>query len=316
MILQASKFNFFPETIRAYVLDLLSKSLYAVIYNTTFVVNLMLTMGVVSPFAIIQLARHNLPASDLFQAILIMFVTTYCYNVVYIINDFIDRRKDAALNIPKFTAYHRIGKYYLYAVTSCFTGIILYFYQLVPVLIVPVSLYVLTLSALSLVHSQLQSSKLVTIFLERFAKFFAPLVMVYLGTGNETILPMIMATLLLFPLSHTMDYAYRGYISERLDRMSSIRFVVYSSYYCAVLVAFILAYTHQLHGFDITASLTFIIVYGVTSISSDVIATKLPLRFLDNRYVPHVANEKRRLLAYGFIQVIILIIGGIYANYH
>ncbi len=297
------------------VSKILRQLYFALGYNTTFPVNVMLTLGVLSPYVLFQANRHDLSVVEFSAAVVITLLSTYCYNLIYIVNDYIDHDKDILLRTPKQSALQVLGQHYLFIVLSCFAAIIGAASLLWPSLLMPLVGYSLALAGLSSLHSKFQNIKLLTIFIERFTKFCAPLWLILIVTGSDDARMMFAGALLIYPFGYTMDYAYRGYIRDRLKLHQSIRFIIYAIY--GITVAGLFALDNSQNGIPLALSplASFIGIYTAASLLSAVIAARLPFNFLDSNYSPHVAWEKRRLLAYGLVQTTLLVIGGIYAIY-
>lgn len=292
---------------------LLRKLYFAFGYNTTFPVNIMLTLGVISPYVLFQAARQDFSGLSWVATVGITLLAAYCYNLIYIVNDYIDHDKDILLRTPKQSAMHVLGKHYLPIVLGCFAAVIGVASLLSPSLFFPLVGYCLVLCGLSLLHSNFQSTKLLTVFLERFVKFCAPLWLVLIVTNSDDVQMMFAGALLIYPLGYTLDYAYRGYIRDRLSLNQSVRFIVYAAYYGVLSGLLMLDRVQDNVPLKLDPMLTFIGLFAATSLVSGIIANYLPFRFLDATYAPRVALEKRRLLTYGLIQTILLGIGGIYA---
>lgn len=292
---------------------LLRKIYFSLAYNTTFPVNLMLTLGAISPLILFQAVQHDLTMAEFLSAVSVTFLATYCYNLIYIVNDYIDHDKDMLLSTPKQSALQVLGENYLQIVLGTFVVVIGVASLLVPGLLVPLICYSLALAGLSVLHSNFQNIKLVSIFIERFAKFCAPLWLVLIITGNDDVGLMLAGALIVYPLSYTQDYAYRGYIRDRLKLAQSLRFLVYAVYFALVIGLLNIDAVQERAPLTLNAFAAFIGIYAAGCLIAEAVARFYPFRFLDANYNSHVAWEKRRLLAFGLVQAAILACGAVYA---
>ena len=125
---------------------------------------------------------------------------------------------------------------------------------------------------------------------------------------------MVAGAVLAYPLGFTFDYALKGYLRERLELPVAWRWGLYAGYWplaAAVLVGLAGGLTAA------ATALPAVGVYELVYFSVVVLAYGLGrvwrLGLLDSRYTPVVATEKRRLLSYGLIQVVIVGMGVMYA---
>lgn len=294
----------------------LRKLYFAIGYNTTFPVNAMLALGSMSPY-VVYLAWHGtLTWASYVAAFGITLISAYFYNLIYIVNDVIDRRKDERLNIPKQTARHVLGEHYLGWLVAAYAAVILIAGLAWPHLALPLAAYGLVLMAISVVHSHAGKYKTLTIFVERWAKFCAPFFLVYAAVGGAPVRIMLIGAMAVYPLGFTLDYAYAGYLRDRLKLGGWWRWLLYGLYWLAVLALVQSDPDHDEILFSLRELYVYIIIYFTTVTLTNILAASVPFRFLDGRYPAKVAGEKRRLLTYGLIQLMIALLGAVYATVH
>ncbi len=293
---------------------------FAVAYNTTVGVNMLLALGAIAPYVVLRLATDGISPGGVALAISLTLLVTYCYTLVYVVNDYLDCDKDLMLGIPKHTARHVLGRHYLLATLGCFTAILgvslLIWPQLAPLLIG----YCALLACLSVLHSRLQTAKGLTLFAERLLKFVMPLVAVYAATGKTMLAPYIIAALIIFPWSFMAHYGYKGYFRDRLGQPDYLRFIIYIGYYSLLAICLGAGIDYLLDSDQsavllvnyILPAMEYIFVYTVFAWLSLWLAAHLPLRALDKSYPKSVATEKRWLVTYGLVQTSALLLGGIY----
>lgn len=292
----------------------LKQAMFAFSYNTTSLVNMMMTIGVLAPYVIIGAVLGEITGFEVLEATAITLLATYCYLLVYVVNDYLDRKKDAADGSRKVTANHLFGKWSLVIVLSVFAAIIAGTEILWPRLQIYTPLYCIGLVVLSYIHSVSKRTKLLTVFLERLAKFIVPLVFIQHGIGGHVLEPVIVAALVMFPFSFMFDYTFLGYLRDRLKLDPRWRYAMYGVYY--VLLGFGLAITNEFAviSYGLTIVIAYICIYLGLNAVSDLLAYLLPLGRIDRRYEPVVAHEKRRLIAYALVQAVAIIVGGLYVG--
>jgi hypothetical protein len=179
-----------------------------------------------------------------------------------------------------------------------------------PRLALPLLGYCAVLAGLSVIHSFFSKAKFITIVLERWVKFASPLWLIWLLTGDPAAADLLIGAFIVFPFGYTHDYAYRGYLRERLGLPENRRFLVYGAYYLILTIWFALG--HAPLPFALGPTLSFIAVYAGLAALSRFLAPRLPMAPIDRSYNAHVAGEKRRLLTYGMVQLAVIILGGLY----
>ncbi len=284
---------------------------FAVAYNTTFPVNLMLALGSMSPYLVILMLQGETRLRAYIAPVVITLISAYFYNIIYIVNDIIDRRKDSLLKIPKQTARHVLGNGYLYYLAASYLvlmiGISLIWHRLFLSLLG----YSVLLAVLSAMHSHAGRGKVITVFIERFAKFCSPFAFMLLALHKPELQMMLVGSLCAYPLGFTFDYAYKGYLRDRLGRRGHARYWLYAAYWTLVaLVVGIIFSRLTINGWLFGG---YLLIYFSTIALTNLLTYILPLGFLDNRYLARVVHEKRRLLTYGLIQLGLIIAALMYA---
>jgi hypothetical protein len=293
----------------------LRRAFFAVCYNTTFIANALFAAGSTTPYLVqAGLTRSLTPvlASKLVAAVLL---STYSYSLVYIVNDFIDRRKDERLGIPKQTARHVLGDQYLWWLGFGYAVVLAAVFAAWRQLAIALVAYAAGLMLLSVAHSNARRLKLFTIFIERWAKFCSPLILLCVAGGTAEAGAMLAGAIIAYPLSFKSDYALKGYLQGRLKLSAAWRWGLYAAYWPLAAGALVgLAGGWKAAAAALPTVGTYEIIYFSIVVLTYCLARVWRLGFLDHRYTPVVATEKRQLLSYGLIQVIIVGMGAIYAG--
>jgi hypothetical protein len=292
----------------------LRRAFFTACYNTTFIANVLFAAGSTTPYLVYAGLTGRLTLVLVAKVATAVLVSTYSYNLIYIVNDFIDRRKDHRLGIPKQTARHVLGDQYLwwlgfgYAVV--FAAVLAAWRQLAVALVA----YAVGLMLLSMVHSKARRLKLFTIFIERWAKFCSPLILLCVAGSGSEVGAMLAGAVIAYPLSFMADYALRGYLEGRLKLPSAWRWYLYMVYWpLAALALVCLAGGWKATDAALQTVMDYEVIYFGIIVLTYGVARVWHIGFLDRRYTAVVATEKRQLLSYGLIQVIIIGVGAIYA---
>jgi hypothetical protein len=294
--------------------SLARKAYFAVAYNTMFPVNAKVALGSVTPYLAVLWAAHQLSWATLIPAVVITAVSAYFYGLIYIVNDLIDRRKDQRLSIPKLNARHVLGEGYLAKLAAGYVLVTALCSLAWPRLGWPLTGYGVALMALSAVHSYAGKWKALTIFVERWAKFCSPLALLAVATAAPQAVAALVAAMLVYPLGFTLDYAYQGYLRDRLKMSSQARFGLYGAYWALVAGTVTAVVPAGAVVSALPVAGLYALVYFLTVSFSNRLAEALPLGFLDAHYEVPVALEKRRYVAYGLVQLSIIAMGVAYAG--
>ena len=92
----------------------LRRAFFAACYNTTFIANTMFAVGSTTPYLVHAGLTGSLTPMLTGKVVVAVLLSAYFYTLIYIVNDFIDRRKDERMAIPKQTARHVLGRRYLW----------------------------------------------------------------------------------------------------------------------------------------------------------------------------------------------------------
>ena len=292
----------------------LRRSFFAVFYNTTFIANALFAAGSSTPYLVHAGFAGSLTLALVGIVVAAVLLSTYSYSLIYIVNDFIDRSKDERLEIPKQTARHVLGDRYLWWMGFGYVLVLAAVFTVWRQLAVALAAYAASLMVLSVAHSKARQLKLFTIFIERWAKFCSPLILLCAAGSGHGVGAMLAGAVIAYPFGFMSDYALSGYLQGRLKLPIAWRWVLYSAYWPLAAVALVglaggwnaaAAALPNVGAYEIIYFSIVALTYGL--------AQAWHLGFLDRRYTPVVATEKRQLLIYGMIQVIIIGIGVIYA---
>lgn len=293
----------------------LRRAFFAVCYNTTFIANGLFAAGSTAPYVVYAGLTGNLTLVLAGKMVAAVLLSTYSYSLIYIVNDFIDRRKDERLGIPKQTARHVLGDQYLWWVGLGYAVVSSLAFFSWRQLFFPLAAYAAGLVLLSVSHSNAGRLKLFTIFIERWAKFCAPLILLCVAGSGAGVGAMLAGAVIAYPLSFTADYALKGYLQGRLKLPAAWRWGLYAAYWPLALGALVgLAGGWKAVPAALSAVGAYEVIYFSIIVLTYILARVLRLGFLGSRYTPVVAAEKRQLLSYGLIQVIIIGVGAIYAG--
>ena len=286
----------------------LRKLYFAVAYNTALPINAMVALGSITPYLFYLMITGQLTASRYVVTVIITLLSAFSYGLIYVVNDYIDRRKDVLQAIPKQSARHVLGRYYLLEVAVVHLTLITVGSLVWSQLLLPLISYDILLIVMSVVHSYAGKAKALTIFVERFCKFCAAYGLIYLVTLDPVVKVMMLSALIVYPLGFTLDYAYRGYLRDRLKINTRWRFGLYACYWTIVAIIAVIFQTRVVA----IPVLTYVVTYYALIVFTAGLARVLPYNFLNGRYNDHVAGEKRRLLTYGGLQLVVVLLGGLY----
>ena len=277
-------------------------------YNTTFPVNAIIALGGVLPYMLYLIAVGDLSPTRYLGMLLITLFSAYAYTLIYIVNDIVDRHKDRLLSIPKQSARHVVGSNYIgYAALTYLTVVLIIELSYRP-LFWPAVGYSLLLIGLSLVHSYSKRTKVLTIFIERFLKFISPLGLIAFTYGGTMLTTALVAAAFIYPMGFTLDYAFSGYLRERIKKSPLWRYPIYGLYWLMLAIVVLSSpIVLRWSGFAL-----YIVIYFALTAAANTIAKSLSLHGLQHRYEAHVALEKSRLIGYAGLMAIIVILGGIY----
>ena len=291
----------------------LQRSFFAVFYNTTFIANALFAAGGSAPYLVHAGLAGSLTLALVGKVVAAVLLSTYSYGLIYIVNDIIDRSKDERLEIPKQTARHVLGDRYLWWTGVGYVLIFAAVFAVWRQLAVALAAYAASLMVLSVAHSKARRFKLFTIFMERWAKFCSPLILLCAAGSGGGVGPMLAGAVIAYPFGFMSDYALRGYLRGRLKSPIAWRWVLYLAYWPLAAVALVgLAGGWKAAAAALPTVGAYEIIYFSIVALTYSLARVWHLGFLDRRYTPVVAAEKRQLLVYGMIQFIIIGIGGIY----
>ena len=292
----------------------LRRAFFVVCYNTTFIANALFALGSATPYLVHAGLTSRLSPVLAGKVVAAVFLSTYSYSLIYIVNDFIDRRKDERLGIPKQTARHVLGDWYLWWLGCGYAVVFAAVFAVWRQVTVALAAYAAGLILLSVAHSNAGRLKLLTIFIERWAKFCSPLLLLCVSGSGAEVGAMLAGAVIAYPLGFMSDYALKGYLQGRLKLSASWRWGLYATYWPLAAGALV----GLAGGWKAAeAALPAVGEYELTYVSIVALTYGLArvwrLGFLDRRYTPTVMTEKRQLLSYGLIQVIIIGMGAIYA---
>jgi hypothetical protein len=293
----------------------LRRAFFTVCYNTTFIANALFAVGSTTPYLVHAALTGSLTPLLVGKVVAVVLLSTYCYSLVYIVNDFIDRRKDERLGIPKQTARHVLGDQYLWWLGFGYAVVLAAVFAAWLQLAVALVAYAAGLMLLSVAHSNARRLKLFTIFIERWAKFCAPLILLCAAGSGAGAGAMVAGAVIAYPLSFTADYALKGYLQGRLKLSPAWRWGLYAAYWPLAAGALVgLAGDWKAAVGALPAVGAYEVIYFSVIVLTYGLARVWRLGFLDRRYPPVVATEKRQLLSYGLILVLIIGVGAIYAG--
>lgn len=285
---------------------------YAVGYNVQLPVNLIYAFGSLSPYIVYAAATNGLGAiPHLATLALIVAVTTYCYVPTYIINDWFDQAKDKAKGIRKT---HAAGLYGWAAASMAYltviTAAIVFIWWINTQLAVSLLVYLAAICALALVHTLVHRTKVITIFIQRFFKFCAPWIMIYIAMPHGVTQLFLVGALAVYPTSFMMDHAYKGYFRDRLKISPKLRLWVYAGYWLMVLAVVKLLFEPAWHVVDgqvlKSVALYVCFYYGLVAtarlLSDYFIAGSARLRTQG-----HHNYERSNIMAYGLVQLAVLV---------
>jgi len=285
---------------------------FGIAYNTMLPVNLMLALGSMTPYLVFLALHGQLTFGAWAAGVTMTVVSAYFYQLIYIVNDLFDRKKDERLAIPKQTARHVNGEGYLTGLAISYVAVVTAASLVWHNLLGPLVGYGLSLMALSVVHSKAGKLKWLTIFTERWAKFCSPLALTYLATGTSTAKFMLAGALVVYPLGFTLDYAYHGYLRDRLHMRSYARWWLYAVYWLLAGAGILAAG----RGSDTAAALAafdlYLMIYFLAVTLAYILADAIKFGFLNEHYPVRVAAEKRLILTYGLMQLMMVVAGAVY----
>jgi hypothetical protein len=286
----------------------LRRAFFSICYNTTFVANALFAAGSTTPFLLYAGFHGRLSPLLVTKAAAAVLFSTYAYSLIYIVNDFVDRSKDERLGIPKQTARHVLGDRYLWWLALGYVVALAAIVAIWQPAGISWVAYAAGLIVLSLAHSKARGLKLLTIFVERWAKFCAPLILLWAAGGGPEAGPMLAGAAIAYPLGFMADYALKGYLQERLKLPGGWRWRMYLVYWLLAAASLVsLAGGWKSAAADLPAVGMYELIYFGIVILTYVVARVWRLGFLDHRYNPVVATEKRKLLSYGLIQGLIIV---------
>lgn len=293
----------------------LRRVFFAVCYNTTFIANALFAAGSTAPYLVHAGLTGSLTLLLVGKIVAAVLLSTYAYSLIYIVNDFIDRAKDERLGTPKLTARHVLGEQYLWWLGFGYAVVLAAVFVVWRPLVVALVAYAAGLLLLSVAHSTAGRLKLLTIFIERWAKFCAPLILLC-ATGSGAAAGAILAgAVIAYPLSFMSDYALKGYLQGRLSLPTAWRWGLYAAYWplaAGVLVGLAGGWKPAVSALPPVGA--YELIYFSVIVLTYGLARVWRLGFLDRRYPPVVATEKRQLLSYGLVLLIIIGLGAIYAG--
>jgi 4-hydroxybenzoate polyprenyltransferase len=286
----------------------LRRVFFSVCYNTTFIANALFAVGATTPFLVYAAVTGTVSAALVVKTLAAVLLSTGAYSLIYIVNDFIDRAKDERLGIPKQTARHVLGERYLWWLALVYGVAVAVSLALWWQLGVAWVAYAAGMTVLSLAHSKARRLKLLTVFVERWAKFCAPLILLCAAGGGPGTGPMLAGAVIAYPLGFMADYSLKGYMEGRLALTAAWRWYVYAAYWlvAAVTLVSVAGGWTQVAADGPKVGVYELFYFGVMALTY-AIARVWRLGFLDDRYPPVVAREKRQLLSYGLIQVLVII---------
>lgn len=191
-----------------HLIKLVWKILLAIAYNTnTLIVNPRIYLEFLIPFLIIKEELSLL-------IILAYIVSLYIYNIVYMINDYIDYGSDIILRRQKRSFTHVFEKNFaipmISAIIVIFFGVLLFGYHLIPIIII--------MAFLAYLHSKYYSLKPITILILRFFRISLPsLILLRIQPSFKDLL---LYSLSVFPIYNIKSYI--GYL--RLKGLNQTKF--------------------------------------------------------------------------------------------
>lgn len=218
------------------LLRLLRNAYLILFYNTDFALNVSAGMSWFIAFFLWLIYNKQLSPELLLLSISYVFVASFLYITVYVINDIIDYRKDVQNQIYKASALSILGlrKYYLLYI-SCliiFFGVVAVYF---PKWIAPVSVASIALALLSLIHSTIAKVKPVTIFLERAVRHIGPVWALAFASNFSvpSINQFLLAVCLFYPILTSPSFSFYLIEKQKMTKreMINTQIVVYCAYY-------------------------------------------------------------------------------------
>ena len=286
----------------------LRRAFFSACYNTTFIANALFAAGSTTPFLLYAGFHGTLGPLLVIKALAVVLLTTYAYSLIYIVNDIIDRRKDERLEIPKQTARQVLGERYLWWLALGYAAAVAVVFALWRQAGIPWLAYSAGLVVLSLAHSTARRLRLLTIVVERWAKLCSPLIALCVAGVRPGATTMLAGAVIAFPLGFMSDYALKGYLEERLKLPGAWRWRIYLAYWllAAVSLVSLAGGWHPAAAASPSVGLYELIYFSMVVLTY-LVARVWRLGFLDRRYDPVVAREKRQLLSYGLIQGLVIV---------
>lgn len=218
------------------LLRLLRNAYLILFYNTDFALNVSAGMSWFIPFFLWLIYTEQLSPEFLFPSITFVFVSSFLYVTVYVINDVIDYRKDIGNQVYKASALSMLSlrKYYLLYISYLviFFGVMAVSF---PKWIAPVSVVIVALAPLSLIHSTIAKVKPVTIFLERAVRHIGPVWALAFASNFSvpSINQFLLAVCLFYPILTSPSFSFYLIEKQKMTKLEMIntQIVVYCAYY-------------------------------------------------------------------------------------
>jgi hypothetical protein len=289
------------------------KLYYGAAYNIQFPINLSYAFGSLTPYLFLVGSHGGAGMRHMITAATITILTTYSYTPTYVLNDWIDRHKDSRLGIPKFTARHTIGMAWFLGLFAALYSVGLWAVSLIhPSLPWYMIGYLGVICLLALVHSLKPRFKYLTIFIQRFLKFCAPWGFIYIAMPHDITTAFFIGSLLVYPVSFSMDQAYRGYFRDRLHRPEAQRFIVYGAYWLLVAAVTIKGFGLLTLKDLVPGIAVYLSFYLATWLAAYGLAAAM-YRLLHPSTQSPVQLQRYRLISFSAVQILMLLAGFVIA---
>lgn len=281
------------------------KFLYFILfYNTNFFINTSLLLVVSMPITVFLWLSRTLTIGDILQLISWIFLSSFWYITVYLINDKVDSKKDKYLKIYKqsivskynFRSYERMYMFWLLIIlailwtTTSVIHIILFIGYLISIL------------TLALLHSYISKIKKFTIILERFTRIIFPFLALFVINHNNPWTKDYLFVVLFFCPLILLPWL-ELYLRDKLKHQSSKKFLLillcfyYLFYYMFLALG---VYTIKLN--ILFFSVWVLFVYRILTYF---LAKNIKFWWLWNRY-HDTYNTSRQLVVIDFVVTSIL----------
>jgi hypothetical protein len=287
------------------------KAYLIMFYNTNFLLNVSILLTLLLPLFFIKIIRNDLDDRFIASSLFVIFSYAFFYNVIYIINDIIDQKKDRAQKNYKLNIFSESDvdkKSYFLSYLACVSFLLLMTYEFYHASFLISLGYFCILAFVSVIHSNFQKVKIVTLYVERWMRLCLPFLAIRSLTHDS--LNYFLTVCLFAPIM--INGGYRHYVTKKLKLDVKYGYLMHAIYFGCFISIFILS------GFTYAAGIpfllgTFIAVQSLLEIANIYLSKFIKIEPKYSLFKT-TSDMKNKLLVRFFTNVFLVIAVLLYAN--